>query len=83
MGAAISEDFVWITNPSCDGATYFWNNKAGDSYALNAVFDTDGYSINYFEVGRNSSGESCSIFDEVYFDNWEYIANTSATYLSG
>ena len=29
MGAAISEDFAWITNPSCDGQNFVWNNKAG------------------------------------------------------
>ena len=84
MGAAISEDFVWITNPSCDGETYVWNNRAGDQYALNAVFDSDGYSINYFEVGANSTDStSCSVFDEVYFDNWESIEGTNTMYVSG
>jgi len=64
MGAAISEDFAWITNPTCDGVNYVWNNKAGEREALKAVFHSDGYSINYFEVGRNISGNSsCDIWD--------------------
>jgi hypothetical protein len=90
MNAAISEDFVWLTNPSCDGATYFWNNRAGDSWPLNAVFDSDGYSISYFEVGKESATTSCSVFDNVYFDNYDYIYDSydssstdQALYVSG
>lgn len=39
--------------------------------------DTDGYSINYFEVARNQTSASnttfCSLFDSVYFDNYPFI----------
>lgn len=83
MGAAISQDFAWITNPSCDVSNYVWNNRAGDQQALKAVFHSDGYSINYFEVGRNTTNSSCDAFDGVYFDNWNAISNSSGQYVSG
>ena len=83
MGAAISQDYAWITNPSCDGTNYVWNNKAGDQQALKAVFHSDGYSINYFEVGRNVTNSSCDPFDGIYFDNWNSIGNSSGQYVSG
>lgn len=33
--------FVWITNPTCDGVNFKWNNKAGRQWSLKAVHEGD------------------------------------------
>jgi len=43
--------YVWLTNPSCDGVNYMWNNKAGVSWSLTAVMDGD--KIASFDVGED------------------------------
>jgi len=43
--------YVWLTNPSCDGLNYVWNNKAGASWSLAAVMSGD--KIDYFIVGTD------------------------------
>ena len=43
--------YVWITNPSCDGVNYKWNNKAGVQWSLTAVMN--GAQIDYFAVGTD------------------------------
>lgn len=86
MNSAISQDFAWLTNPSCDGENYVWNNKAGDRIAIKAIKASDNFTISHFEVGANTtiSGD-CLVWESVYFDNYQASqdSNGSIAYASG
>ena len=44
--------YVWLTNPSCDQKNFVWNNKAGVSWNLTAVFENG--KIAKFNVSEDS-----------------------------
>jgi hypothetical protein len=50
-GNGNDSNYVWITNPSCDGVNFMWNNKAGEQWSLTAVMNGDQFD--YFDVGTD------------------------------
>jgi hypothetical protein len=69
--------FVWISNPSCDGINYVWNNKAGASWSLTAV--KTGTKIEYF-----LTGEDCPYYnDGHYYAELNYNSKKQIDSISG
>jgi len=58
--------YVWITNPSCDKMNYVWNNKNGSKWAMRAVWDDDGITINHFKIDSAASPYDTTIYYVVY-----------------
>jgi hypothetical protein len=50
-GNGNDSNYVWITNPGCDGVNFMWNNKAGEQWSLTAVMNGDQFD--YFDVGTD------------------------------
>ena len=50
-GNGNDSNYVWITNPDCDGVNFKWNNKAGEQWSLTAVMNGDQFD--YFDVGTD------------------------------